>query len=415
MKKIKFNLIIIFFLFAAFCFSQNGWQSQYSGVTSKLYDIFFLNSNTGFVVGDSSVILRTTNAGANWNRISVGTDHPFRSIYFPNQYTGYIGGGKSYVVIGFLIRDRVLLKTTDQGLNWYLVYTDGNYPSEDVYFLNSETGWSGGTGLIKTTNGGLNWVNYGGAVTKIYFKSETEGNYWGNFGSSGIFKTVNGGFNWFNAGEFYAEGGITFTSDLNGYATGTNGIIKTTDGGNNWFSILNWDGNWRMSNYFINDNTGYTVGYGTDLNQTPIIQKTTNGGISWSIYHTGNVPLYSVFMVNDSNVWIAGAGGKILRNSTAVNIQSLQSETFIEFSLSQNYPNPFNPSTNLKFGIPDLGFVSLKVYDALGKVVRTLVNESRPAGYYNVEFDGSDLPSGVYFYKLERGDFIETKRMLLIK
>ena len=85
------------------------------------------------------------------------------------------------------------------------------------------------------------------------------------------------------------------------------------------------------------------------------------------------------------------------------------------FYLEQNYPNPFNPVTNLEFGISDLGFVSLKVYDALGKEVRTLVNESRPAGYYEVEFDGSDLPSGLYFYKLEAGDFVETKRMILLK
>ena len=83
--------------------------------------------------------------------------------------------------------------------------------------------------------------------------------------------------------------------------------------------------------------------------------------------------------------------------------------------LYQNYPNPFNPVTNLEFGISDLGFVSLKVYDALGQEVRTLANEIRSPGNYNVEFDGSDLPSGIYFYKLEAGDFVETKRMILLK
>jgi len=86
-----------------------------------------------------------------------------------------------------------------------------------------------------------------------------------------------------------------------------------------------------------------------------------------------------------------------------------------KITLYQNYPNPFNPVTNVEFGISDLGFVSLKVFDALGKEVKTMVNEIRPAGNYEVRFDGSGLPSGVYFYKLEAGEYIETKRMILIK
>lgn len=86
-----------------------------------------------------------------------------------------------------------------------------------------------------------------------------------------------------------------------------------------------------------------------------------------------------------------------------------------EYSLSQNFPNPFNPSTKLEFGISNLGFVSLKVYDVLGNEVKTLINENKPAGRYTVTFDGSNLSSGIYFYKLESGSFIETKRMILLK
>lgn len=85
------------------------------------------------------------------------------------------------------------------------------------------------------------------------------------------------------------------------------------------------------------------------------------------------------------------------------------------FELWQNYPNPFNPVTHLEFGISNLGFVSLKVFDILGKEVKTLVNEIKPAGIYKVQFDGSNLPSGVYFYKIEAGDFLSIKKMMLIK
>jgi len=95
------------------------------------------------------------------------------------------------------------------------------------------------------------------------------------------------------------------------------------------------------------------------------------------------------------------------------------------FSLSQNYPNPFNPITNIGFRIANLpdskagfGFVSLKVYDVLGREVATLVNEEKPAGEYEVEFDASgivNLASGIYFYKLQAGSFSDTKKFILIK
>ncbi|MBZ0203177.1 MAG: T9SS type A sorting domain-containing protein [Ignavibacteria bacterium] len=86
-----------------------------------------------------------------------------------------------------------------------------------------------------------------------------------------------------------------------------------------------------------------------------------------------------------------------------------------EFSLSQNYPNPFNPTTNIKFGLPSAGNVKLVVFDVLGREVTTLVNEYKTSGIYTVDFDASMLSSGVYFYRIESGDFVQTKKMLLVK
>jgi hypothetical protein len=88
---------------------------------------------------------------------------------------------------------------------------------------------------------------------------------------------------------------------------------------------------------------------------------------------------------------------------------------FSDFKLEQNYPNPFNPSTKIKFQIPVSGFVNLKVYDVLGTEVATLVNEEKFAGSYEVQFNASEFPSGIYFYTLKAGDFIQTKKMILIK
>ena len=86
-----------------------------------------------------------------------------------------------------------------------------------------------------------------------------------------------------------------------------------------------------------------------------------------------------------------------------------------EFMISQNYPNPFNPLTTIKYQVPELSFVTIKVYDVLGDEISTLVNEEKSIGSYEVEFDEVGLPSGVYFYQLKAGSFVETKKMILLK
>jgi hypothetical protein len=102
--------------------------------------------------------------------------------------------------------------------------------------------------------------------------------------------------------------------------------------------------------------------------------------------------------------------------NSVTNISGLNSPD--EFYLAQNYPNPFNPTTNIEFRISSAsfgGFVSLKVFDVLGNEVSTLISEEKEAGNYEVEFNGSGLPSGVYFYGLNAGNFNKTKKMILLK
>jgi len=107
---------------------------------------------------------------------------------------------------------------------------------------------------------------------------------------------------------------------------------------------------------------------------------------------------------------------------TVTSVSEVNSNNLNRYSLSLAYPNPFNPSTIIKYQIPTAGIVSLKVYDILGKEVATLVNEEKPAGIYEINFDASNLSSGVYFYKIQvspaisgAGSFIETKKMILLK
>jgi hypothetical protein len=132
--------------------------------------------------------------------------------------------------------------------------------------------------------------------------------------------------------------------------------------------------------------------------------------------------LYFGKLLSDKIIMVVGDSGKILRNDNFITEIKYKSQNIpYNYLLSQNYPNPFNPSTNIRYEIPKNGFVKLVVFDILGREIQTLVNEKQNAGSYEVTFNarqpglGSNLSSGIYFYKLQSGNYTETKRMLLIK
>ncbi len=104
-----------------------------------------------------------------------------------------------------------------------------------------------------------------------------------------------------------------------------------------------------------------------------------------------------------------------LINLSPNNLDFQLNNTSIDFVLFQNYPNPFNPSTTISYHLPERSFVSIKIFDVLGNEVATLVNEEIPDGQYNIEFDASDLTSGIYFYQLNAGSYSAIKKMLLVK
>jgi hypothetical protein len=143
-----------------------------------------------------------------------------------------------------------------------------------------------------------------------------------------------------------------------------------------------------------------------------------NGGVNWTLQSSGTTPnLRSICFVNAQTGWAVGDLGKILKTTTGgiTAVQPLSSEIPEQFSLSQNYPNPFNPTTKLRFEISELRFVKLEIYDILGREITTLVNEELHPGTYEVEFDGSNYPSGVYYYKLITDDYSNAKKMILLR
>ena len=122
--------------------------------------------------------------------------------------------------------------------------------------------------------------------------------------------------------------------------------------------------------------------------------------------------------IRDYSVWGNhgdSEGSPQLVPSGILNVKKINQNSPEDYALLQNYPNPFNPTTKIRFAISKPGFTILKVYDAVGKEVATLVNEELSAGSYKVDWPASNFGSGVYFYRLEAGDYVETKKMLLIK
>jgi hypothetical protein len=148
-------------------------------------------------------------------------------------------------------------------------------------------------------------------------------------------------------------------------------------------------------------------------------KSTSEGGIGKSTDEMKTIATYTDSGWDFATIWeMIGTNYPRLRatpdSSLAVGIIT---ETYnpTQFLLSQNYPNPFNPSTKISWLSPISGWQTLKVYDVLGNEVATLVNEYKQAGSYEVEFNGQNLSSGVYFYQLRAGEFIRTKKMLYLK
>ena len=112
---------------------------------------------------------------------------------------------------------------------------------------------------------------------------------------------------------------------------------------------------------------------------------------------------------------MVGADGIYIRAGNPIGIQNISSEIPSGYKLSQNYPNPFNPVTNIEFSIPSKGNVKLTVFDITGKEVGLLINDVLSPGTYKFDFNANHLSSGTYFYRLVAGDYVETKKMVLVK
>lgn len=392
----------------------------------------------------------------------------YTSIYFIDENTGWAVG----LVIGFAVGCRIA-KSTNGGLNWTCKLSNPFPILSDVHFTNTNTGWAAGESLFRTTNGGENWSNVFGAggsiisvfartedslyfagartingqvtgfigrstnvgltfdtvsvsnsryIREIYYTENQTGWYAGEsiFGSLLIKHTPQHGFVYHNVtgydnNNFYS---VFFLNQNTGWIGGNGIVLKTTNGGENWINQLTTHAIKVRSIQFTNGNTGWFCG---DSLAGGKIYCSTNGGDSWiqQFVAAGNNP--SLFIANENLGWAVGIGGnRRTTNGGFTGVELLSEKIPEKYALSQNYPNPFNPVTKIKFDIPSVGQrhafdTKIIIYDLLGREVATLVNDQLKPGSYEVDWDGSGFASGVYFYSLVTPDYVETKRMVLLK
>jgi hypothetical protein len=206
---------------------------------------------------------------------------------------------------------------------------------------------------------------------------------------------------------------VYFTDSSTGTVVGQRVILKTTDAGTTWITVLNHTLEVLEGVSFNNSEIGIVVGMdGTIL-------RSSNGGYTWTTQPSGTpANLYSVFCIDENTVTIVGSGGTILNNTKGGVTFVQESPIFrkpAEYFLSYNYPNPFNPNTKIIYSVPQISNVSIKIYDVLGTEIETLVNETKAAGTYELTWNAGNLPSGVYFYRLEAGEVNQIKKMILLR
>ena len=389
-------------------------------IVAGLMDLSFISENEGWLVTSNGntqgggAVLHTTDGGLSWQVSSVLTN--CLAIQMLNQNVGYAGG-----------QSGIIWNTLDGGVTWNYHGTIGNTVT-DIEFppQPADTGYACGLNgtIYSVTSSGVSVMTSGvnGDLSSLTFPVNSMEGWVCGLGS--VIRRYTG-TTWV-ADQINITGGwngIYFVDNQNGWIAGDNGAIKHTTDGSNWVAQTNPNPQNRSlySVFFLNSNEGWAVG------GNGAVLYTTNGGTTWNVEASGLTTAFltGVQFTSPTNGYITGNNKTLLKYTQLTSVED-EKEILTEFKLEQNYPSPFNPTTKIKYTIPNVTLsgvegsrVVLKVYDVLGNEVTTLVNEEKSAGTYEVEFNSSTInhisSSGIYFYQLKADDFIQTKKMVLLK
>ncbi len=418
------SLIMVYLCFVPLI-ARGQWIKQPFPSNENLYVVRFISPETGWILGAEHVF-KTTDVGNTW-LVKDSVLDVWRGLYVIDGST-----------VIYLDYERGIRRTSDGGDSWFTV----DSTKKDIVsfnFVNSKLGFASGgskdsSSVYKTTDGGKTWTKIsrvyigekGWDFEKVSFINLLQG--WATSYGGEIFYTSDGGYNW-NFQDSTASNlldplrDIQFTTSDSGWAVGgiagNSIILRTTDGGKTWNYSTSLSNITICSIREISMRDSKT-GWFTGMNNGPAyIAKTTDGGNTWIDETPSDERLgfESVAMINDTVGYLVGDDGRFYttKNGGITSVDKDYPNSVKQFSLSQNYPNPFNPTTVIRYELPKEAVVTIKLYDLLGCEVKILVNEEKPIGNYKVEFNGSNLASGIYFYTMQAGNFIETKKLILLK
>jgi photosystem II stability/assembly factor-like uncharacterized protein len=401
------------------------WSAQASGIpTSDQVVVAAVNENVCWGVTrafGARYVTRTTNGGTNWTASNLSALKDFYGIAALNADTAWIAA------------DSAIYKTTNGGVNWTQQLATGMLI---IHFFDSNNGvcigsvaFGGPIVVYTTTDRGSVWTQVsnipsaaGGAIPSNY--AAVGNTLWCPTNGGSLYKTTDRGITWTvtqNVGGTSLGVFVAFKDAANGLATANNTVFRTSDGGANWTSTGSVPNG--VSAFLLSYVPGTSGSYMITSNPYPIPTRlngsayTLDGGATWTTADT-LIHGWSAF-VSPSVGWSWGGANVIYKWMRPPLVPSTSvretREIAKDFRLEQNYPNPFNPSTKISFKLQVSGFTTLKVYDVLGREVRTLVNETLEARSYETTFSAEGLASGVYLYRLQAGDFVQTKKLMLLR
>lgn len=346
----------------------------------------------------------TANDGANWTQVaSADSSNEILSIVMLDA--GILAGTWN----GFI-------QSTDDGTTWDVFTPDGipaNTAIWSVVMIN-DTLFAGTTGdIYKSSDNGNTWseISSGIAADARITSIVTIGDdLFAGSASDGVFKSTNGGTSWTAINSNLTDKHISQLVALDNklFAVTLTGVFISENSGASWIADPS---DIENVNCFIALNEKLIAG--TDGNGAFV---SADKGTTWSSYSPGmpaGTRIWSLAESSDS-IFAGTSSGIFVVGSSKVIVNVEEEVSVPSITLMQNYPNPFNTSTNISFSIPTKTFVSLKIYDRLGREVETIFSEEIPVGHYSRKWNAANVPSGIYFYRLQAGSFAETKKLILL-
>ena len=406
MKKIIFLLLIVHcVLNIENCMCQ--WVQMSNGLPSdKRINAITVLGNNIFVAPKVSNVFVSSNNGSNWSSTSLNVRIISFTLLGNTIFAGAVDATNNCGVY----------LSSNNGVNWIRTSLHDTIASLATLGNNVFAG-TYGRGLFTSTNNGASWTQNAFNGQMIPSLAVSGNNIYAGTYLNGLYYSTNNGSNWIQ----------TSLNNLYIFSLGVNGDNILTGTNNGLFITTNHGTNWTQTNSYYAISfafSGNTILLGTEYHPSYYtwgVYTSTNKGANWIQKNEGltNNITGLAFLIYNNNIFL---GTNDIVNlwrrplsDLGIGIKNISTEIPSAYSLLQNYPNPFNPSTNVQFSIPNVQFVTLKVFDMLGKEVATLVNEKLKAGTYEATFDGSNLPSGIYFYKLETENFSDVKKMVLVK